>query len=131
MAWSSVSRTYQLKSYFFFSSPIDPITPPTTSLDGLNILNLLPMGTCSCVSMHGVSRLQFRGPFSLFLYMVLKSVLTDLTHLDLQLLTFLFLDMAAFIKSHIEYETLQAFASISVSKLCNFSLPCLVNFVKN
>ena len=28
-------------------------------------------------------------------------------------------------------ETLQACASISVSKLCNFPLPCLVNFVNN
>ena len=30
----------------------------------------------------------------------------------------------------ITYETLQACASISVSKLCNFHLPYLVNFVK-
>ena len=29
------------------------------------------------------------------------------------------------------YETLQAWASISVPKLCNFHLQCLVNFVKN
>ena len=29
------------------------------------------------------------------------------------------------------YETLQACASISVSKLCNFPFPCLVNFVNN
>ena len=60
----------------------DPNTPPTTSLDGLDIISLLQMRTCSCVSIHGFSWLQFRGQFSLFLYMLLKLVFTDRTHLE-------------------------------------------------
>ena len=34
------------------------------------------------------------------------------------------------VKDQLVYETLQACASISVLKLCNFPLPYLVNFVK-
>ena len=64
-------------------SSSDPNPSHVTNLDVLDTLNLVQIRTCSWVSMSGFSWLHFNGQNSMFLYILLKLVIIDLSHLDL------------------------------------------------